>query len=518
MIFIGAELSDPHAHFVTNIIACIGKGESDLIIDLLKVNKSVDIFNEIEAHLKKYDEQYIIYNAYTDEDFFFYLKSRFPQLQLITVFSDDEWRHSNYDRYLALYADIFTIAVKNNLKVYENYGLKPFYMQWACNPEMFHPVDDKNKDIDVSFIGAAYGQRMAYIRFLIANDIKVEVFGKGWDKYADTRPCWGGYLSHSAMLEVISRSKINLNFLWTSADKECCTIKARTLELSACRAFQLSNSTDEFSNYGFVDGANIAVFNTQEDMLKKIHYFFQHDEKRDAIAQQAYEHALKYHTWQQRFKAIFEQLDDKPGLPVPIHHQSDVLVIVHSGVKHQINHDDERLNIHIVNATDDWKEKVGSMDGVICLNRDSTINNETLYMMVFGLLSDQSDIVAANFYAGHSTNRYWIRVVDRVIEEKRQWIGMLPLMSLMFSGKYVDEHGINLVSDLSNIRVSYIELPSFWIKLPYYLARKLRLYFAYHGDSRKQFKIYLVKWKFGKAISLGIDKVWQRALKMKVGV
>jgi len=85
----------------------------------------------------------------------------------------------------------------------------------------------------------------------------------------------------------------------------------------------------------------------------------------------------------------------------------------------------------------------------------------------------------------------------------------------MFSGKYVDEHGINLVSDLSNIRVSYIEIPSFWIKLPYYLARKLRLYFAYHGDSRKQFKIYLVKWKFGKAISLGIDKVWQSMLPVR---
>jgi len=517
MIFIGAELNDPHAHFVTNIVDSIGD-RNDVIIDLLEVKKNDEIYAVIDNHLSVTSEKYIIYNAYTDESFFFGLKERFPQLQLITVFSDDEWRHANYDRYLALYSDLFTIAVKDNLKTYQTYGLTPFYMQWACNPDMFYPLSNVVKDIDVSFIGAAYGKRVEYIKYLVAKGIKVKVFGKGWDKYAAMRPYWGGYVSHKEMLDVISRSKINLNFLWTSAEKDCCTIKGRTLELSACHAFQISNFTNEFSNYGFVDGENIVVFSNQEEMLEKIRYYLKHLVTSEMIAKQAYQHVLEHHTWKQRFKTIFEQLDDEPSLPVPIHHQSDVLLIVHSGVKHQINPDDKRLNIHIVNATDDWKEKVGSMDGVICLNRDSTINNETLYMMVFGLLSDQSDIVAANFYAGHSTNRYWIRVVDRVIEEKRQWIGMLPLMSLMFSGKYVDEHGINLVSDLSNIRVSYIELPSFWIKLPYYLARKLRLYFAYHGDSRKQFKIYLVKWKFGKAISLGIDKVWQRALKMKVGV
>ena len=122
MIFIGAELSDPHAHFVTNIVACIGSGD-DLIIDLLKVETSEDICARIEQHLQSHDDRYVIYNAYTVEDFFFDLKKRFPQLRLITVFSDDEWRHANYDRYLALYSDVFTIAVKSNLGKYRSYEI-----------------------------------------------------------------------------------------------------------------------------------------------------------------------------------------------------------------------------------------------------------------------------------------------------------------------------------------------------------------------------------------------------------
>jgi len=511
MIFIGAELSDPHAHFVTNIVACMGSGE-DLIIDLLKVNDTPSIFQRISTHLEIHQEQYVIYNAYTDEDFFLSFKKTFPELKLITVFSDDEWRHGNYDRYVALYADIFTIAVKDNLDRYKAYGIEPFYMQWACNPEMFHPLENKGKDIDVSFIGAAYGQRLAYIRFLIANGIKVKVFGKGWDQYADTRPCWGGYVSHKDMLEVISRSKINLNFLWTSAEKDRCTIKARTLELSACKAFQLSNPTDEFLNYGFVDKENIAVFHDMGHLLKQVRYYLQLDEERDNIAQAAYEHVLKEHTWKQRFQSVFEHLERGNRVNTPIHHQSHVLIVARRGVQHQIVREDERTHIKIMTPSENWQQEARNMDGVVFLEHDSTLNNESLYMMLFGLMADQSEVIAANFYTGNSNNRYWIRFVDRIVEKKRKLLGILPLSCFMFSGECIDKYGKSFRFERQEIKISYLEHPSFEIQLPYYLVRKLRLYFAYHGDSRKQFKTYLGNLKFGKAISLGLDKVWQKYL------
>jgi|GEM_PF-2731025 len=516
MIFIGAELSDPHAHFVTNIIACIGTGD-DLVIDLLKENNSASIFDRIALHLKTHHEHYVIYNAYTDEGFFLSLKKTFPELKLITVFSDDEWRHNNYDRYLALYSDVFTIAVKSHLKKYKDYGLEPFYMQWACNPDMFYPLGDQKKDIDVSFIGAAYGQRMTYIRFLIAHGIKVKVFGKGWDKYADTRPYWGGYLSHQEMLDVISRSKVNLNFLWTSAEKERCTIKARTLELSACKAFQLSNPTNEFPNYGFIDGGNIAVFNDMEHALDQVRYYLQHDDKRDDIANAAYAHVSKHHTWKQRFQAVFEQLNQNRRLDSPIHNQSHVLLVVSHGIHHQVDVKDDRMEICIMDATTDWQKKVDGMDGVVFLDRYSTLNNETLYMMLFGLLADQSDFIAANFYAGSAKNRYWIRFIDRVVENNRDLLGLLPRPCFMFAGEYVAKHGCNPRFYLSAMHVSYLEYPSFSIELPYYLRRKLRLYFAYHGDSRIQLKSYLCHLEFGKAMSLLIDKIWQNMLQRQTG-
>ena len=343
MIFIGPELSDPHAHFVTNIVESVGTGD-DLIIDLHVYADKKEIFRLITEHMKSHRNRFVIYNAYENEDFFLSFKEHFPDLRLITIFSDDEWRHANYDRYLALYADAFTIAVLDHIRLYREYGLEPFYMQWACNPNKFHPLPNRKIKYDVTFIGAAYGKRIDYVRYLIKEGIEVRVFGRGWDRVSGIHNHLGGYLAHEQMLEVINQSMINLNFLWTSANPDRATIKGRTMELAACKAFQLSNYTDEFENYGFRDKENIAVFGDKDELLTKVRYYLEHGVEREAIAERAYEHVLRHHTWNQRFQAVFNQLNERHN-PVAKQHIYRVLVIARQGVAHRISLGDERLNI-----------------------------------------------------------------------------------------------------------------------------------------------------------------------------
>ncbi len=516
MIFIGAELSDPHAHFVTNIVASIGSG-NDLVIDLLKVVSSEIIFDQITRHVQDHDERFVVYNPYTDEDFFLCFKRRFPRLKLITVFSDDEWRHTNYDRYLALYSDVFTIAVKSNLEVYRGYGLNAFYMQWACNPTMFYPLPDQQKDIDVSFIGAAYGQRIDYIRVLIANGINVRVFGRGWDRHSDICTHWGGYLSSKEMFEVISRSRINLNFLWTSADKKRCTIKGRTLELSACRAFQLSNFTDEFDNYGFIDGYNIAVFHDKDDFLEKVRHYLKRDNERESIAVHGYDHALRYHTWEQRFKAIFERLKKTSVSSTSVLRKYRIIILVKEGIRHRISPDDERLNIQLMDLKSDWRKTLSTVDGIVRLTRDSSLNNESLYMMAFGLMADRSDVIATNFFIVSKAKRRWIQFRDILLEHRRILLRILPVECMMFSSAYVAKHGCELMPDTNQLRMSYIEYPSFCISLPYYHSRKLQLYFGYYRGARQRLREHIQNMRFDKALSLGIDRLWQKILLKRAG-
>ncbi len=510
MIFIGPNFSDSNAHFVTNVIDSIGVSD-DLIIDILKFKQKNEIFSQIKKHLVNHKEEYIIYNAKEDEDFFLYLRHYFPGLKLITVFSDDEWRHANYDRYLALYSDIFTIAVKDNIERYQHYGLPPFYMQWASNPAMFYCIPECTKDIDVSFIGAPYGKRLDYIRFLITNGVDVQVYGNGWERFADIKPYWHGFLSHAEMIQIINRSKINLNFLWTSADREKCTIKGRTLEISACGAFQLSNFTDEFSNYGFCDTENIAVFCDKADMLAKVRYYLSHDEEREDIARRAYEHVLRNHTWSQRFQEIFAKLD-ADSFVLPKSHRYRILVVAKKDVTHNIKPEAQRLEITFVDAEQNWQMAAEKMDGVVCLRRNSTLNNEALYMMAFGLVADKSDLIAANFYVGSDRKRMWIRFRDRLLEKRRDLLRLLPTECLMFAGRFAMENGCALPSDLQQSEMSYIEYPAFKVEIHWLKARRLRFYFGFHRDPRQQFELLVRSRKYGKALSLGVDKFWQRFL------
>jgi len=66
---------------------------------------------------------------------------------------------------------------------YRRAGANPIYCQEAANPQIYHPVPVE-RDLDVVFVGARYGERPAYIRGLVDAGISVRVFGPGWQRPA----------------------------------------------------------------------------------------------------------------------------------------------------------------------------------------------------------------------------------------------------------------------------------------------------------------------------------------------
>lgn len=252
--------------------------------------------------------------------------------------------------------------------------------------------------------------------------------------------------------------------------------------------------------------------------MEKIRYYLQYDSKRDAIAGRAYEHVLQDHTWRQRFQAVFARLDDRPARPPRGCRKYRVMVLAGEGARHRITVDDRRLELCFADPESDWKAAAPGMDGIIWLEQDSTLNNESLYMMAFGLVADKSDMIAANFYTGSRNRRYWIRFGSSVVEQRREMLRMLPLSCQMFSGSYAAGHGCELISDTGRQKVSYIEYPSFWIRLPYFRSRRLRLYFADHGDSRQRFRAHIRSLQPGQALSLAADKIWQRVIQNRIRI
>lgn len=64
---------------------------------------------------------------------------------------------------------------------YRRVGANPIYCQEAANPNIYHPMPVE-RDLDVVFVGARYGERPAYIRRLVDAGIQVRVFGPGWQR------------------------------------------------------------------------------------------------------------------------------------------------------------------------------------------------------------------------------------------------------------------------------------------------------------------------------------------------
>jgi hypothetical protein len=459
MIFVGPYLSNPNCHFNMNVVDSLGS-KNDLVID---IKEEIDYLEKIKYYLKdkNIEDEIIIYNPFEKENFVIVMKREIPKLRIYMYCSDDEWRCFNYDRYLALYVDFFSITAKKHLPLYEKWGFENVIgTNWACNPNKFYPLDVVKK-YDVTFIGAPYGKRIDYVREAIRNNINIKVFGKGWNKFKDIKPYWGGFVSSKEMNIIINESKINLNFMWSS--KGGYQVKGRNFELSGCNVFQLCNYGDELLDY-FTPQETIDTFNNKKNFIDKINYYLENEEIRENIAQNSYKTTMNEHTWGIKFDEIFEFGKDKQiiqDLP-----KFKVLINVKKDVKHNILNNDQRLDIY-------FKDTEKHYDGMIELKNHSTINNDTLYLMAFALYADKSDIVLSNFYI----NNIWIRLRDFKIKKNKYLINLFPSESIMYKSKDTVNKRI-----ATHKEYSYIEYPTYEINsLNFIIKIILRLLFSsYH--------------------------------------
>ena len=450
-----------------NVVDSIGK-ENDLVID---IKEEKDYLEKIKHYLvdKSIENEIVIYNPFEKEDFVIVMKQELPELKIFMYCSDDEWRCFNYDRYLALYVDFFYITAKKHLPLYEKWGFENVIgTNWACNTKKFYPLDIEKK-YDVTFIGAPYGKRIDYVREAIKNKINIKVFGKGWDKFNDIKEYWGGYVSADDMNMIINQSKINLNFMWSSQGGY--QVKGRNFELSGCNVFQLCNFGEELLEY-FEPNINIGVFNNKKDFIEQINYYLKNNKKREQIADNSFNLTMEKHTWNIKFKEIFEFEQSKQHIVSLA--KFKILVLNENNVEHNIKTNDSRLEIYFEDTQEEY-------DGVIKLENNTTINNETLYIMVFSLYADKSDVVLANFYI----DDIWIRFKEKNLLQKKNLINLLPIESQMYS--------FSSYSNKKLINYSFIEYPTFNIgKIPLIDKIFLKLLFSsYH--QREKFAIYKKK-------------------------
>lgn len=252
----------------------------------------------------------------------------------ITVnwFADDQWRFGTYSRHWAPHLTWVATTDQPAAQSYRRLGFhNVIKTQWGCNHFLYRPLS-LERDIEVSFVGQSHGDRPETIAAIRAAGFDVETRGFGWK---------GGRIGTDDMVEMFSRSRINLNLSNASRErglrhlaglflvrkgplalprvgqirgnlrefraKARDQIKGRNFEIPGCNAFMLTNRVEGLEEY-FVLEKEMVTFRGVEQLLSKIRHYLAAPEEREAIATAAYERTLAEHTYHQRFADMFRQI------------------------------------------------------------------------------------------------------------------------------------------------------------------------------------------------------------------
>jgi len=227
---------------------------------------------------------------------------------IVMNFFDTEYYFESVDRYYAQLADLVLLPDYLSKYRYELLNINAMCTFSLFSKNHYSGCDDSEKNIDVSFVGNFINKtRKKYIDYLIENEIKVKPYGAG---------TFNGYVNFNKMINIFSRSKINLNFTGTDSDvaslclninnriKQC---KGRPIEVALCGGFVLSEYVPGIENM-FEIGKEIDVFHTKKELLEKIKYYLANEKEREDIARRGHERALKDYDAETAFTKIFSML------------------------------------------------------------------------------------------------------------------------------------------------------------------------------------------------------------------
>ncbi len=194
--------------------------------------------------------------------------------------------------------DIILTTSKQAYHWYIKEGGSAYYMPEAADPEIFC-YNEIAKDIDVSFIGLAYGYRFGFIKLLQKAGINVQCFGKNWGT---------GIISHEQKVEIYNRSKINLGIGWTGVSDKMTCLKGRDFEIPMTGGLYLTNFDYELANC-FTIGKELLCFSNHIDCIEQIKFYLNNPVEAEQIRSAARERARAQHSWTIRFSTFFKWMD-----------------------------------------------------------------------------------------------------------------------------------------------------------------------------------------------------------------
>ncbi|MFH1095473.1 MAG: glycosyltransferase [Candidatus Micrarchaeota archaeon] len=216
-------------------------------------------------------------------------------------FSDDQWRFASFSGRWAGAFNFCSTTCKSAQAQYQALGYpNATHTQWGVYAPRFARTTPFGSGVPVAFVGQRYGGRGGMVDDLRRAGVDVQAFGSGWP---------GGRISHAQMADLFANAKITLCPAESSILFAPAQMKSRFFEVAACGGFQLAGEADELPDY-FVPGKEIETYANPGELIAKIRRYLEDEDARRSIAAAGRRRALRDHTYQKRFEAIFHAVEE----------------------------------------------------------------------------------------------------------------------------------------------------------------------------------------------------------------
>jgi len=207
--------------------------------------------------------------------------------------TDDSWKYREVSRFIGRSYHAMTTTYPETLPRYQRDRIDNVLLtQWAANSEnLREPLVAKECEYQVSFVGAAHGDRRKRIATLNEYGIGVSCFGYGWPS---------GPVAAEKIPQIMRKSIISLNFSNSRGQNQ---IKARTFEVPGAGGFLLTEYAPGLEKFYSV-GNEIDAFFRTEELVEKINHYLSHPAERDAIASTGFQRTKREHTYEIRMKEV----------------------------------------------------------------------------------------------------------------------------------------------------------------------------------------------------------------------
>lgn len=258
----------------------------------------------------------VLFSLYTDQ-FIPAVLDEIKQLTCTVYYAyDDTWRKAYVDLWAPHFSYMTTGHLKGVQSLLERGHTNGIYLPMGVNHQIY-AKKDLPKKYDVTFIGGWHPHRAWLISWIEKSGIKVNAWGRNWKN---------GPIELEAMIDVINQSRINLNlqnetcwdarYLLSSpralrntlrSTKHFAAVSLRTFEINSCGGFQLLPYKEGLEKWYDI-GNELELYYSPEQLVERVHYYLEHEEEREAIAQRGYERTIRDHTMEKRFADLFNAI------------------------------------------------------------------------------------------------------------------------------------------------------------------------------------------------------------------